>query len=234
MRTVVFLHGLLTDHRLWRKVVPELGDGIDAVTPTLPLGSHDVPVPTADLRPAGPGADRGAAARGGGLARRLAGRKRHRRRHRRARGRPPPGAARRSRAHQLRRLRALLPAAVPPAPVRRARAGRRRRDRRHAADPRRPSPADRLRQARQAPDRPRDHRRLDRAEPRSRNLGGPRRVLQRRRQRHLLDAVPRLRQFEKPVTLAWAREDRLVFPPSVAERLAGDFPQARIEWIEDS
>jgi pimeloyl-ACP methyl ester carboxylesterase len=52
--------------------------------------------------------------------------------------------------------------------------------------------------------------------------------------RHLLDAVPRLRAFGKPVTLAWAREDRLVFPPSVAERLAGDFPNARIEWIDDS
>ena len=30
------------------------------------------------------------------------------------------------------------------------------------------------------------------------------------------------------------REDRLVFPPSVAERLAADFPRARIEWIDDS
>ena len=52
--------------------------------------------------------------------------------------------------------------------------------------------------------------------------------------RHLLDAVPRLREFDKPVTLAWAREDRLVFPPSIAERLAADFPRARIEWIDDS
>jgi pimeloyl-ACP methyl ester carboxylesterase len=52
--------------------------------------------------------------------------------------------------------------------------------------------------------------------------------------RHLLDAVPRLRRFDKPVTLAWAREDRLVFPPSLAERLAADFPRATIEWIEDS
>ena len=25
-----------------------------------------------------------------------------------------------------------------------------------------------------------------------------------------------------------------MFPPSLAERLAADFPQARIEWIEDS
>lgn len=52
--------------------------------------------------------------------------------------------------------------------------------------------------------------------------------------RHLFDALPRLRAFEPPVTLAWAHEDRRVFPPSVAERLAADLPNARIEWIEDS
>jgi pimeloyl-ACP methyl ester carboxylesterase len=52
--------------------------------------------------------------------------------------------------------------------------------------------------------------------------------------RHLLAAVPRLREFDKPVTLAWAREDRLVFPPSIAERLAAHFPRVRIEWIDDS
>jgi pimeloyl-ACP methyl ester carboxylesterase len=61
-----------------------------------------------------------------------------------------------------------------------------------------------------------------------------RRVLRGVDKRHLLDAVPALRRFDKPVTLAWAREDRLVFPPSVAERLAADFPRAKIEWIEDS
>ena len=109
---LVLLHGLLTDHRLWRKVVPLL-DGIETVTPTLPLGSHTTPVP--------PGTDLS-----------------------------PPGLAR------------------------------------LVAD------------------------------------------------QHLLAAVPRLREFDKPVTLAWAREDRLVFPPSIAERLAGDFPRARIEWIDDS
>ena len=61
-----------------------------------------------------------------------------------------------------------------------------------------------------------------------------RRVLRGVDPRHLHDAVPRLRRFEKPVTLAWAREDRLVFPPSLAERLAADFPDATIRWIEDS
>ena len=50
---LVLLHGLLTDHRLWRKVVPLL-DGIETVTPTLPLGSHTTPVPPGtDLSPPG-------------------------------------------------------------------------------------------------------------------------------------------------------------------------------------
>jgi DNA end-binding protein Ku len=49
---IVFLHGLLTDHRLWRKVIPEL-DGIETFAPTLPLGSHEIPMPHADLSPPG-------------------------------------------------------------------------------------------------------------------------------------------------------------------------------------
>jgi len=54
MRTVVFLHGLLVDHRLWRKVVPALGDGIEAIVPTLPLGAHEQAAPAgADLTPPG-------------------------------------------------------------------------------------------------------------------------------------------------------------------------------------
>ena len=39
---VVFVHGLLVDGTLWRKVVSRL-DGCRCVVPTLPLGSHRVP-----------------------------------------------------------------------------------------------------------------------------------------------------------------------------------------------
>src|SRR2546430_17018159 len=39
---VLFVHGLLVDGTLWRKVVTRL-DGLRCVVPTLPLGSHRVP-----------------------------------------------------------------------------------------------------------------------------------------------------------------------------------------------
>jgi pimeloyl-ACP methyl ester carboxylesterase len=41
--TVLFVHGLLVDGTLWRKVVTRL-DGYRCVVPTLPLGSHRTPV----------------------------------------------------------------------------------------------------------------------------------------------------------------------------------------------
>jgi pimeloyl-ACP methyl ester carboxylesterase len=51
---IVFLHGLLVDGRLWRKVTPLLHDRFHCIVPNLPLGSHTVPMnPDADLSPAG-------------------------------------------------------------------------------------------------------------------------------------------------------------------------------------
>ena len=54
MRTLVFLHGLLTDQTLWRKVVPALGDGHrgDHADAAARL-AHDVRCPAADLTPPG-------------------------------------------------------------------------------------------------------------------------------------------------------------------------------------
>jgi pimeloyl-ACP methyl ester carboxylesterase len=51
--------------------------------------------------------------------------------------------------------------------------------------------------------------------------------------RHTLAAAERLGGFDRPVLLAWAREDRL-FPVSLAERLAAVLPDARLELIDDS
>jgi pimeloyl-ACP methyl ester carboxylesterase len=49
--TVVFLHGLIMDHTLWRKVLPALEGDYRCVLPTLPLGGHRTPMkPDADLR----------------------------------------------------------------------------------------------------------------------------------------------------------------------------------------
>jgi pimeloyl-ACP methyl ester carboxylesterase len=51
---VVFVHGLLVDGRLWRKVTPLLEDRFRCIVPDLPLGSHLTPMsPDADLSPSG-------------------------------------------------------------------------------------------------------------------------------------------------------------------------------------
>jgi pimeloyl-ACP methyl ester carboxylesterase len=46
---IVFLHGLLVDGQLWRKVTPHLEAQARCVVPDLPLGAHRVPAPHADL-----------------------------------------------------------------------------------------------------------------------------------------------------------------------------------------
>ena len=51
--------------------------------------------------------------------------------------------------------------------------------------------------------------------------------------KHTLDAIEKLRSYDRPVLIAWSREDRF-FPPAHAERLADDIPGARLEWIEDA
>lgn len=51
---IVFVHGLLVDGRLWRKVTPLLDDRFRCIVPDLPLGSHTTPMnPDADLSPPG-------------------------------------------------------------------------------------------------------------------------------------------------------------------------------------
>ena len=51
--------------------------------------------------------------------------------------------------------------------------------------------------------------------------------------RHTLEAAKHFGTFERPVLIAWASEDRF-FKLSSAERLARDFPNARLEQIDDS
>jgi pimeloyl-ACP methyl ester carboxylesterase len=51
--------------------------------------------------------------------------------------------------------------------------------------------------------------------------------------RYTLAAAERLPAFDRPALIAWSREDRF-FPPSHGERLAELLPQGRLEWIEDS
>jgi pimeloyl-ACP methyl ester carboxylesterase len=51
--------------------------------------------------------------------------------------------------------------------------------------------------------------------------------------RYTLDAGERLRDFRRPTLIVWAREDR-VFPFEHGERLAKTIPNARLEAVEDS
>jgi pimeloyl-ACP methyl ester carboxylesterase len=51
--------------------------------------------------------------------------------------------------------------------------------------------------------------------------------------RRLLEAAERLRGFERPALVAWAREDKLM-PREHGPRLAALLPQGRLEEIEDS
>ncbi len=51
---IIFVHGLLVNGDLWRKVVDELANGYRCVVPDLPLGAHPrAMAPEADLGPTG-------------------------------------------------------------------------------------------------------------------------------------------------------------------------------------
>src|SRR4051812_43953192 len=51
---VVFLHGLLVDGEVWRKVTPQLQGAARSIVPDLPLGSHRLAMNAdANLSPAG-------------------------------------------------------------------------------------------------------------------------------------------------------------------------------------
>lgn len=53
-KPLVFVHGLLVDGSLWRKVVPRLEDRFRCIVPDWPLGSHTVAMkPDADVSPRG-------------------------------------------------------------------------------------------------------------------------------------------------------------------------------------
>jgi pimeloyl-ACP methyl ester carboxylesterase len=51
--------------------------------------------------------------------------------------------------------------------------------------------------------------------------------------RYTNEAADRLKEFEKPALIAWSRDDRF-FKPAHAERLAQELPNARLEWIENA
>jgi pimeloyl-ACP methyl ester carboxylesterase len=228
---IVFVHGVLVNANLWRKVVPRL-DGHTRVALDLPLGSHLESMPDADLTPPGL-ADLIADAiealdlrdvtvvgndTGGGLTQIMAVRRPERI------GRlvltscdafdnfPP-------RLFQIVLAPLRIPGAIPVAfgalrlrPLRRlpiAYGWLSKRPIERDAEDSFMLPA------------------LTRREIR-RDLA---RVLAGLDPKHSLDAAERLLSFDKPALIAWSTEDRF-FPPAHGERLARLIPKARLEWIE--
>ena len=232
--TLVFVHGLLVNANLWRKVVPPLAKDFRCVSLDLPLGSHLVGMPDADLSPTGladlisealgalgaQGATVVGNDTGGGICQVLAAR------HPQQLGGLVLTSCDAFENFPPRFFRNVLAPARVPALVPLAFGALRLRPLRRL-----PIAFGWLTNApieREAEDSyalpP-----LGRAEVR-RDLA---RVLKGLAPRYTLDAAERLRDFDRPVLIAWSSDDRFL-PPEHAERLAAILPNSRLEWIENS
>jgi pimeloyl-ACP methyl ester carboxylesterase len=232
---IVFVHGLLVNANLWRKVVPALSSDFRCVTLDLPLGSHALPMPEgADLSPHALGdliADSIEALEledvtlvgndtGGALCQMVVTRRPERI------GRlvltscdyrdnfPPAMFA------------YFKPAAAIPGGIRALMAPMRLR-----APRRLPFAFGWL-----------VKRRIDRPAEDSYVLAVTtvpgvgrdlRQVIRGLHTRYTNEAADELGSFRRPALIAWSREDRF-FKPTDAERLAQDLPNARLEWIDDA
>lgn len=232
---IVFVHGLLVNANLWRKVVSELSPGFRCIALDLPLGSHVRPMPAeADLSPPAL-ADLIADAiqelglddvtlvgndTGGALCQLVVTRRPERI------GRLvltscdyrdnfPPAA-----------FRPLILAARAPGALRAILTTLRPR-----APRRLPLAFGWLTK------RPIDHEAEDSYVLAALADGGVmtdlRRVLRGIHARYTNAAADALGRFERPALIAWSREDRF-FPPRDAEALAAELPDSRLEWIDDS
>ena len=232
---VVFVHGLLVNADLWQHVVPRLAEaGLRSIAVDWPLGSHDLPVPDADLTPPGV-ADLVAELleildlrdvtvvgndSGGAITQILITRNPER-----------IGRVVLTPSDSFEKFFPPLFAALPIAA-------------------RVPGAAKVLTQALRArwvqrlpigfgwlTKRPMPDEVVDSflrpSRERREILEDTRRFLRTVHRRHTLEAAEKLGAFDRPVLLAWAREDR-VFPISLAERLAEILPDATIAPIADS
>lgn len=231
---LVFVHGLLVNANLWRKVVEQLAPDFRCVALELPLGSHELPMPGADLSPprlADLIADAIEALgledvtligndTGGALCQLVV----TRRPERIARlvltscdyrdNFPPPMFA-------YFKPTVRIPGAIPLllAPMR-------------LAAPRRlPIAFGWLTK------RPIDRPAEDSYVLPTLSSGAVRddlkRVIRGIDKRYTNEAADRLGTFDRPALIAWSREDKF-FKPEHAERLADELPTARLEWIDDS
>ncbi|MFD0684625.1 alpha/beta fold hydrolase [Actinomadura fibrosa] len=233
---VVFVHGLLVNADLWRDVVPPLAEaGYRCIAPDWPLGSHDIPMPPdADLSPPGVATMIGAFLdaldltdvtlvandTGGALVQILMARRPER-----------VGRVVLASCDSLEVFfpKVFLPLVLlgrvpgfvwPLAQLMRIPAMR-RLPIAFGWLAKRPIPED-VAESYLGPAR------------RSRAVRRDvRRFLSGVHHRHTLDAARTFGEYDRPVLLAWAKEERL-FPVSLARRLADIFPDARVALVEDS
>jgi pimeloyl-ACP methyl ester carboxylesterase len=222
---IVFVHGLLVNANLWRKIMASLSPEFRCIALELPLGSHTLPMPeAADLTPLEAlaleevtlvGNDTG-----GALSQMVV----TRRPERVARlvltscdyrdNFPPP-------MFRYFKAAAAIPGAMKMLMV-----------------------PMRLRAPRRLPfafgwlvKRPIDPRAEDSYLLAGMTIAGVERDLKRvikgLHTRYTNEAADGLGRFHKPALIAWSREDRF-FKPAHAQRLAQDLPNARLEWIENA
>ncbi|WP_067480032.1 alpha/beta fold hydrolase [Nocardia amamiensis] len=231
----VFVHGLLVNADLWRKVVPAIAAaGYRCLTPDWPLGSHEIPVPGAELTPVGV-ADLIAAFlerldltdvtvvandTGGAITQVLLTRDRSRI------GRVVLASVDSYEGFLPQPFAALPLLAKIPGSIRLL------------------TEVMRIRALHRLPiafgwitKRPIPSEITDSYLLPSRNSAAIRndlrRFLKSAHRRYTLEAARHFADVDVPVLLAWAREDRL-FPVSFAERLARDLPNATLKLIDDS
>ena len=231
---IVFVHGALVNANLWRKVVPRLSPDFRCITLDMPLGSHQLPVPEADLSIPGL-ADMIAQAIGelgleaptivandtGGALTQIA-----LSRHPGLAGRVVLTSCDAYENFPPRFFRILLWPTRFPGAARALFAALRVRALRStplaygwlAKSKLDPAAGDSyilpiLTEKAQGADFSRIMRAFD--------------------PKHTMEAVEKLRSYDRPVLIAWSRDDRF-FPPADAERLARDIPGARVEWIDDA
>lgn len=232
---VLFVHGLLVNANLWRKIVPVIAEaGYRCLSPDWPLGAHSIPVPGADLTPTGladlitqfmdaldlTDVTLVANDTGGAIAQIMLSRSTARV------GRvvlasvdcyerflPPPFNLLPPLARipgsirpltELLRIRALHPLPFALGWVAKHKV------------------PDEIVDTYLLPSRQSADIRAD-----------LRRFLKTANRRYTLDAATRYDSIDIPVLLAWAREDKL-FPVRLAERLAGELPDATLKLIDDS
>lgn len=235
---LLFVHGLLVNGDLWRKMVPLLAEDHRCITPDLPFGAHERPlVRDADLTPPGLAALLADLIRalelddvtvvandtGGAIAQLLA------TRHPERVGRlvltscdafenflPPPFRYLQllARVPGSMRLLAAVLALLPHARLHRLPLA-------FGWVTRRPVETAALRSYVEP---------LGASRGARRDLG---KVLHGISTGYTRAAALGLTAFSRPTLVAWAREDR-VFPPDHGRRLATIIPAARLEWVEDS